>query len=238
MNVKMSSKRLKHKIFFHILFIFALLMTSLMNPSASLAQSKHSQLQCRKKAKEASKTAFDQCMIAAKENEVEEIRQEFKVKVAKLKEQYEKKLKRAVAKIKKDSKNRNTPASGLMDQTNKQNKGNSTSLPPKVKTNASSNNDSQETSYTPPAPVNTQLSTNPDNDNTIHSINSDQSYDSRSSFSETSNDEPTIQLKEAFPSSIPSSPPPSSPFENPSSTTSTNPSYPGESLEGDPLPVY
>ncbi len=52
------------------------------------------QNQCRAKAKEVAKVAYDDCMISAKEVEAELIRNEYKAKLAKLKSFYEEKIKK------------------------------------------------------------------------------------------------------------------------------------------------
>lgn len=59
-----------------------------------------SQLQCRTKAKEVAKIAYDDCIELAKGNEAERIRNEYKAKMAKLKDYYEQKLKKLNVKTK------------------------------------------------------------------------------------------------------------------------------------------
>lgn len=83
----MNSKR-KTGILFGILICLSITTISYAQ------QTKPSQRQCRAKAKEASKLAFDECMVAVRVEEAENLKKEFKVKVTKLKEQYEKKIRK------------------------------------------------------------------------------------------------------------------------------------------------
>lgn len=70
---------------------------------AQVKQATSSQLQCKTKAKEVAKIAYDDCMESAKGNEAERIRTEYKLKMAKLKELYEQKLKKLNIKLKQNT---------------------------------------------------------------------------------------------------------------------------------------
>jgi hypothetical protein len=82
----------------------SLVATLVAMADSTFAQNKSAPPQCRAQAKEAAKIAYDQCMVVAKENEAENIRKEYKVKLAKLKEHYEQKLKKLNLKAKSDAK--------------------------------------------------------------------------------------------------------------------------------------
>lgn len=140
--------------------------------SAAMAQSKGYQGQCRAKAKETAKVAFDQCMSFAKDNEAELVRQEYKAKLAKLKSVYEQKLKRVAAQKK------TSPAGGVVPSATTSNTA------PAVKT-ALSNGDAATTP-----------STTPVIDEAAPATNSEVTRNGLSSDGTTSV-EPTIQLKEA-----------------------------------------
>lgn len=64
--------------------------------SMAMAQVKPTgaQLQCKTKAKEIAKVAYDECMESAKGSEADRIRAEYKLKMAKLKDYYEQKIKK------------------------------------------------------------------------------------------------------------------------------------------------
>jgi len=179
----------------------------------SFAQTRQSQLQCRSKSKEIAKTAYDQCLELAKGDEAENIRKEFRMKFAKLKDYYEKKLKKVAAKAKKDSKAGVIPATA--DASNTSTKTTST-LPAKTKNEIQANG---EKNFNPPPPVNTQeqetfstagIDNTPIESSNINAVTADETTSTSSGLS----NEPTIQLKEA---------PKSNSITPPSSTTSDSP---------------
>jgi len=169
------------------------LVTGLFFLSHSVsAQTKQGQLQCRSKAKEAAKITFDQtysqCIELAKGDEIESIRKDFKVKLVKLKEMYEQKLRKVAGKLKKDSKSPTViPALVATDKdksSNSSNKTNasSTSLPQKTPTDVPTAN--SDADFNAPTPVNV---------NSTQAATSAQTASSESN----SNEQPSIRLKEA-----------------------------------------
>ena len=151
------------------------------SPQIVFSQTKQSQLVCRAKAKEAAKSAYDQCLSLAKEDEAENIRKEYKAKFTKLKEYYEQKLKKLNLKAKTEAKATTsktpTETSGVLPQK--------TSRP-------STDIESNTSNFTPPLPVNTrdeviQSQTVPSSVNEVAPVDS--------------SSEPTIRLKEVTPKS-------------------------------------
>lgn len=122
-----------------------------------------SKLQCQNKAKEASKIVFDDCMIAVKENEAENIRKEYQVKLAKLKAQYEQKLQKVLGQLKKQSKN------GVIPATNETTAAASSSsnLLSKSQNETLEYQDSDSATFSTPTPVNTQDSLAIDESNSL-----------------------------------------------------------------------
>lgn len=161
----------------------------LMWGGVSMGQVKSSQLQCRTKAKETAKAVYDECLNLAKYDEADNIRKEYKAKLAKLKAFYEQKLKKLNLKAKSEVKN-----SG---QTNEM----ASVLPQKDP--APTANDSSKSNFVAPAPTNTQ-----DTETTVPATAAVQNLDNTPA-SESA--EPTIRLKPA-----PSAPqaPTSEPSEN------------------------
>lgn len=68
--------------------------------TGAMAQSKQVQTMCRSKAKEVAKSAFDQCLLDAKDREADLIREDYRRKISKLKELYEQKLRKLSLKAK------------------------------------------------------------------------------------------------------------------------------------------
>ncbi len=182
-----------------------------LNSFTVLAQTKQSQMQCKAKAKEASKIAFDDCMVLAKEGEVENLKKEYKVKVTKLKEYYIQKIKKLVGQKKKENQqNAVIPAS---------NSGGAlpTTLPQKVETPIVTESESSKSNFEAPVPVNTTTSSP-----TANSSNEDSSAPSSAEVTDTyktevsdvpsrniiekefsspasRNSEPTVRLREVSP---------------------------------------
>lgn len=120
---------------------------------SGVAQTKQSQLQCKAKAKEASKIAYNDCMILAKENEVENLKKEYKVKVTKLKEFYVKKIKKLMAAQKRKDDKQNA---GIIPAENNSSSL-PTTLPQKSDSPIANEVDSSKQNFETPAPVNTSM---------------------------------------------------------------------------------
>lgn len=191
LDSKDSGFKIKQNQFISILIGMSLVTGLIFLSHSVSAQTKQGQLQCRSKAKDAAKITFDQtysqCIELAKGDEIENIRKEFKVKLVKLKEMYEQKLRKVAGKLKKDPKNPTVvPALVATDKdksSNSSNKANagSTSLPQKTPTEVPTAN--PETDFTAPTPVN---------------VNSTQAVTSTQAASaESTSNEPSIRLKES-----------------------------------------
>jgi hypothetical protein len=218
-----SQFKLKSLIFFNLILV--LIISS--SGRFTFAQTKQSQLQCRSKAKEIAKTAFDQCIELAKGDEAENIRKEFRMKFEKMKAYYVQKLKKVTSRMKKDSKNGPIPAA-TEPSTAAASPKSSSSLPPKVQTEIPVSNESKTETFATPAPVNTQASeTDDSNDKTIVTNNINSTMASKSSSSEI-NDEPSIRLK--------GTPQPEETLSQSPSVSDENPSFQpsSEKLETEP----
>lgn len=149
--------------------------------SIALAESKRAQWQCKTKAKEAAQVAYNQCLSLVRDDEAENIRKEYRAKIAKLKEAYEKKLKKLGFKAKNDPKA--TPTNSTSETYGV--------LPQKSAPAAATAGDSDLASSNQanvPVPVNTQTEsqfTTPDTGNSLPP--------------EPAMEQPTIRLKEATP---------------------------------------
>lgn len=129
------------------ILMLTIVLCSLTLSTPSHAQSKSTQLQCRAKAKETAKIAYDQCLSVAKEDEALNIRKEYKAKLAKLKEYYEQKLKKLNLKAKSEVKTATAnPAAEV-----------SSVLPQKSITTEPAT-ETAGTNFNTPTPVNTQES--------------------------------------------------------------------------------
>jgi hypothetical protein len=127
-----------------------ILLTSLalLAGSSVFAQSKSVQVQCKAKAKEVAKVAYNECLSTSRYDEAENIRKEYRAKITKLKAFYEAKLKKINLKAGAATTKPGMitpPPSTLV---------NTTGLPQKIEP-TTPEVPSEVATFTPPPPVNT-----------------------------------------------------------------------------------